>query len=151
MIIEPGRSVIGEAGITLYTVGAIKDIPNVKKYVAVDGGMFENPRYALYQSKYTLLLANRANEKCTEKVSVSGKCCESGDLIAVDVALPEAHVGDVMAVFSTGAYHYSMASNYNRNFVPPAILVNEGKADYIVKPQNYEDIIRNDVVPERLK
>ncbi len=151
LIIEPGRSVIGEAGITLYTVGAIKDIPNVKKYVAVDGGMFENPRYALYQSKYTLLLANRANEKCTEKVSVSGKCCESGDLIAVDVALPEARVGDVMAVFSTGAYHYSMASNYNRNFVPPAILVNEGKADYIVKPQNYEDIIRNDVVPERLK
>lgn len=151
LIIEPGRSVIGEAGITLYTVGAIKDIPNVKKYVAVDGGMFENPRYALYQSKYTLLLANRANEKCTEKVSVSGKCCESGDLIAVDVALPEARVGDVMAVFSTGAYHYSMASNYNRNFVPPAILVNEGKAEYIVKPQNYEDIIRNDVVPERLK
>ncbi len=151
LIIEPGRSVIGEAGITLYTVGAIKDIPNVKKYVAVDGGMFENPRYALYQSKYTLLLANRANEKCTEKVSVSGKCCESGDLIAVDVALPEARVGDVMAVFSTGAYHYSMASNYNRNFVPPAILVNKGKAEYIVKPQNYEDIIRNDVVPERLK
>ncbi len=151
LIIEPGRSVIGEAGITLYTVGAIKDIPNVKKYVAVDGGMFENPRYALYQSKYTLLLANRANEKCTEKVSVSGKCCESGDLIAVDVALPEARVGDVMAVFSTGAYHYSMASNYNRNFVPPAILVNEGKEDYIVKTQNYEDIIRNDVVPEKLK
>ena len=87
LVIEPGRSIVGEAGITLYTVGAIKEIHGVKKYVAVDGGMFDNPRYALYQSKYTVLLANRANEKCVEKVSVAGKCCESGDLIAVDVAL----------------------------------------------------------------
>lgn len=151
LVIEPGRSIIGEAGITLYTVGAIKDIPNVKKYVAVDGGMFENPRYALYQSKYSVLLANRANDECTEKVTISGKCCESGDLIAVDVALPQAKSGDIMAVLSTGAYHYSMASNYNRNFVPPAVLVNNGNAEYIIKPQNYEDIVRNDVIPERLK
>ena len=151
LVIEPGRSIVGEAGITLYTVGAIKEITGIKKYVAIEGGMFENPRYALYQSKYTVLLANRANEECTEKVSVAGKCCESGDLVAVDVPLPKAESGDIMAVLSTGAYNYSMASNYNRNFIPPAVLVNNGKADYIIKPQNYEDLVRNDVIPERLK
>ncbi len=151
LLIEPGRSIVGEAGITLYTVGAIKDIPGIKKYVAIDGGMFDNPRYALYQSKYTVLLANRVNEECTEKVTIAGKCCESGDLIAVDVPLPEAKRGDIAAVLSTGAYNYSMASNYNRNFIPPAILVKDGEADYIVKPQTYDDLIRNDVVPGRLK
>lgn len=150
LLIEPGRSIIAEAGITLYTVGAIKNIPGIKKYVAIDGGMFESPRYALYQSKYTVLLANRANEPCTEKVSIAGKCCESGDLIAVDVPLPGAKSGDILAVLTTGAYHYSMASNYNRNFIPAAILVNEGKADYILKPQTYEDLVRNDLIPERL-
>ncbi len=113
--------------------------------------MFENPRYALYQSKYEVLLANRANEKCTERVTVAGKCCESGDIIAVDVAVPNPQSGDIMAVFSTGAYNYSMASNYNRNFVPPAILVKDGKAEYIIKPQTYEDIVRNDTVPDYLK
>ncbi len=150
LLIEPGRSIIAEARITLYTVGAIKNIPGIKKYVAIDGGMFESPRYALYQSKYTVLLANRANEPCTEKVSIAGKCCESGDLIAVDVPLPEAKSGDILAVLTTGAYHYSMASNYNRNFIPAAILVNEGKADYILKPQTYADLVRNDLIPERL-
>lgn len=151
LVIEPGRSIVGEAGVTLYTVGNIKDIKGIKKYVAVDGGMFENPRYALYQSKYTVLLANRANEPCTEKVSVAGKCCESGDLIAVDVPLPKAESGDILAVLSTGAYNYSMASNYNRNFVPAAVLVKDGKAEYIVMPQTYDDLIRNDAVPEYLK
>ncbi len=150
LIIEPGRSIIGEAGITLYTVGAIKEVQGIKKYVAVDGGMFENPRYALYQSKYTAILANRADEECNDKVTIAGKCCESGDIIAKDVNLPVAHSGDILAVLSTGAYNYSMASNYNRNFVPPAILVNEGKADYIIKPQTYKDIVRNDEIPERL-
>lgn len=151
LLIEPGRSIIGEAGVTLYTVGAIKDIPGIKKYVAIDGGMFDNPRYALYQSKYTALLANRANEECTETVSIAGKCCESGDLIAVNVAMPAAKTGDILAVLTTGAYNYSMASNYNRNFIPAAVLVNDGKADYIVKPQTYEDLVRNDVIPGRLK
>lgn len=151
LLIEPGRSVVGEAGITLYTVGAIKDIVGIKKYVAIDGGMFENPRYALYQSKYTALLANRANEPCTEKVTIAGKCCESGDLIAVDVPLPEAHSGDILAVLTTGAYNYSMASNYNRNFIPAAVLVNNGEAEYIIRPQTYEDLVRNDLLPERLK
>ena len=151
LFLETGRSIFSEAGITFYTVRAKKDIAGVKKYVAVDGGMFDNPRYALYQSKYTALLANRAAEPATEKVSIAGKCCESGDLIAVDVALPKANSGDVLAVLTTGAYNYSMASNYNRNFIPPAILVNCGKAEYIIKPQSYEDLTRNDCIPERLK
>ncbi len=151
LLIEPGRSIVAEAGITLYTVGAIKDIPGVKKYVAVDGGMFDNPRYALYQSKYTALLANRASEEATEIVSIAGKCCESGDLIAVNVNLPKANAGDLLAVLSTGAYNYSMAMNYNRNLIPPCVLVKDGEGEYIVKPQSYEDLNRNDVVPTRLQ
>ena len=150
LLIEPGRSIVGEAGITLYTVGAIKDIPGVKKYVAIDGGMFDNPRYALYESKYTAILANRADEESTEIVSIAGKCCESGDIIAVNIPLPKAQSGDILAVFSTGAYNYSMAMNYNRNKIPPCVLVREGKGEYIVRPQTYEDIARNDVIPTRL-
>ena len=150
LLIEPGRSIVGEAGVTLYTVGAIKEIPGVKKYVAIDGGMFDNPRYALYESKYTALLANRANEECTELVTIAGKCCESGDIIAVNVPMPKAESGDILAVLSTGAYNYSMAMNYNRNKIPPCVLVNEGKGEYIVRPQSYEDIARNDVIPMRL-
>lgn len=129
LVVEPGRSIVGEAGITLYTVGTIKEIPGVKKYVAVDGGMFDNPRYALYQAKYTPVLASRAAEKATEVVSVAGKCCESGDLIAVNVNLPKAESGDILAILSTGAYNYSMAMNYNRNLIRLAILVREGRAD----------------------
>lgn len=151
LLVEPGRSVVGEAGVTLYTVGAVKDIPGVKKYVAVDGGMFENPRYALYQAKYTAVLAGRAREKATERVSIAGKCCESGDIVCADVQLPPARRGDILAVLSTGAYNYSMASNYNRNLVPPVVLVKDGQADYIVKPQSYEDLVRNDAVPARLR
>ena len=151
LFVEPGRSIIGEAGITLYTVGAIKDIPAVKKYVAIDGGMFDNPRYALYESKYTPILANRASEECTEIVSIAGKCCESGDIIAVNISLPKAETGDILAILSTGAYNYSMAMNYNRNKIPPCILVNKGEAEYIVRPQTYEDIVRNDVIPQRLQ
>lgn len=149
--IEPGRSIVGEAGITLYTVGAIKEIPGIRKYLAVDGGMFENPRYALYQSKYTAVLANRLGETPCERVAIAGKCCESGDLIGTNFNLPKAKTGDILAVLSTGAYNYSMASNYNRNFIPPVVLVKDGKAEYIVKPQTYEDLIRNDVLPLRLK
>ena len=151
LVLEPGRSLIAEAGITLYTVGNIKEIPNIKKYVAVDGGMFDNPRYALYQAKYTAILANRANEAADEIVSVAGKCCESGDIVCADVKLPTVRPGDILAILSTGAYNFSMASNYNRNFIPGVILVKDGKADYIVKPQTYEDLTRNDVIPERLK
>lgn len=151
LLIEPGRSIVAEAGITLYTVGAIKDIPGVKKYVAIDGGMFDNPRYALYQSKYTAVLANRAAEEPTEIVSIAGKCCESGDIIAVNVPLPKSQSGDIIAVLSTGAYNYSMAMNYNRNKIPPCVLVNNGQAEYIVRPQSYEDLTRNDVIPIRMQ
>ena len=149
LLLEPGRSIIGEAGVTLYTVGAIKEIPGVKKYVAVDGGMFDNPRYALYEAKYTPLLANRATEENTELVTIAGKCCESGDIIAANVYLPKAETGDILAVLSTGAYNYSMAMNYNRNKIPPCVLVHEGQAEYIVRPQTYEDLVRNDVLPQR--
>lgn len=150
LLMEPGRSIVGEAGVTLYTVGAIKDIPGIKKYVAIDGGMFDNPRYALYQSKYTVVKASGMNEDYTQKVSIAGKCCESGDLIAVDVNLPEVESGDVLAVLATGAYNYSMASNYNRNMIPEVVLVKDGKAETIVKKQSYADLVRNDVLPERL-
>ena len=151
LCIEPGRSIVGEAGITLYTVGSIKEIKGIKKYLAVDGGMFESPRYCLYGSKYEAMLANRATEEACELVSIAGKCCESGDLIGENFNLPKAKSGDILAVFSTGAYHYSMASNYNRNLVPPVLLVGDGKAEYLVKPQTYEDLVRNDVLPESLK
>lgn len=144
-MIEPGRSIVGEAGVTLYSVGAIKEIKDLKKYVSIDGGMTDNIRPALYDAKYEVVLANRATEKSEEIVTIAGKCCESGDIIAKDVALPKAQRGDIVAVFTTGAYNYSMASNYNRNLLPPVVFVKDGKSAYAVKPQTYEDIIRNDV------
>lgn len=151
LILEPGRSIVGEAGITLYTVGAIKDIKGIKKYISVDGGMFEAPRYALYEAAYEAVLANRMNEKKCETVTVAGKCCESGDMVVAKTELPEAKSGDILAVLTTGAYHYSMASNYNRNPVPPVVLVNGGKSDYIVKPQTYKDIMARDAMPAWLE
>jgi diaminopimelate decarboxylase len=151
LIFEPGRSVVGEAGTTLYTVGAVKDIKKVKKYISVDGGMFENPRYALYEAKYEAMLANRALEKPVETVTVAGKCCESGDMLVKDAFLPKAEPGDILAVFSTGAYNYSMAGNYNRNRIPPMVLVKDGKADYIIRPQTYDELLSRDVCPERLE
>ena len=151
IIVEPGRSIVGEAGITLYTVGAVKDFPGVRKYVAVDGGMFENPRYALYESRYSAMIANKADKPADEVVTIAGKCCESGDLIGKDMPLQHAETGDILAVFSTGAYNYSMASNYNLNAVPPVVLVDGDKAGYIVKPQTYRDLLRNNTVPEWMK
>ena len=145
LILEPGRSIVGEAGITLYTAGSIKEIKGIKNYVAVDGGMFDNPRFALYQAKYTVEAAERMNDKKVKYYTVAGKCCESGDLIAEDCPLPELKEGEILAVFSTGAYNYSMASNYNRNRIPPVVIVKDGKSRYAVKPQTYEDLIRNDV------
>ena len=145
LIFEPGRSIVGEAGVTLYTAGRIKNIPDVKDYVSVDGGMFENPRFALYQAKYTVLSANKMLDKCDKKYTISGKCCESGDVIAEDVMLPKTEEGDLLAVLSTGAYNYSMASNYNRNLIPPVVLVKDKTVKYIVKPQTLDDLIRNDV------
>ncbi|HEX3032760.1 MAG TPA: diaminopimelate decarboxylase [Bacillota bacterium] len=148
--VEPGRSIVGNAGTTLYTIGSVKHIPGVRTYVAVDGGMTDNPRPALYQAQYEALLANRANEQEQEVVSVAGKCCESGDMLIWDIQLPEVHSGDILAVACTGAYNYSMSSNYNRLARPAVVLVNEGRGDVIVKRENGEDLTRNDVVPARL-
>lgn len=151
IIVEPGRSIIGTAGTTLYTIGSIKEIPGIRKYVAVDGGMADNPRPALYQARYEAVLANRANEETTETVSVTGKCCESGDMLIWDIDLPTIKSGDLLAVTCTGAYNYSMSSNYNRLPRPGAVLVAGGQADNIVKRETYEDLLRNDVLPARLK
>ena len=148
--VEPGRSIVGEAGTTLYTVGTSKDIPGVRKYVAVDGGMTDNPRPALYESKYEAVLANRANEAAQETVSVAGKCCESGDMLIWDLDLPKVESGDLLAVACTGAYNYSMASNYNRIRRPAVVFVNDGQGDVVVRRETYQDIIQNDLVPARI-
>ncbi len=148
LIVEPGRSIIAEAGVTLYTVGAIKQFENGKKYLAIDGGMFENPRYALYESEYSAINCNKADEVQDEIVSLAGKCCESGDIVAKDIPMQKSEVGDIVAVMSTGAYNYSMSSNYNLNKIPPVVLVDGDKADYIVKPQTYQDLVRNNCTPE---
>jgi diaminopimelate decarboxylase len=149
--VEPGRSIVGDAGTTLYTIGTTKDIPGVRKYVAVDGGMTDNPRPALYQSEYEAMLANRANDANEEVVSIAGKCCESGDMLIWDIKLPKVNVGDILAVSCTGAYNYAMASNYNRIRRPAVVFVKDGQADLVVKRESFEDIVGNDVIPERLK
>ncbi len=149
--IEPGRSIIGDAGTTLYTIGTYKDIPSVRKYISIDGGMTDNPRYALYGSKYEAMIANRANEPTEEIVTVAGKCCESGDIIIKDVSLPNAISGDILAVSCTGAYNYAMASNYNRLRRPAVVFVHDGQADIAVKRETLEDIICQDVIPGRLQ
>lgn len=151
IIVEPGRSIVGTAGTTLYTVGTIKHIPGIRTYVAVDGGMADNPRPALYQAKYEAILANKAAGVEEEKVSITGKCCESGDMLIWDIKLPTVKSGDILAVSSTGAYNYSMSSNYNRLPKPAVVLVQNGQADVIVKRETYEDLVRNDLLPERLK
>ncbi|MBF7082048.1 diaminopimelate decarboxylase [Desulfallas sp. Bu1-1] len=150
VMVEPGRSISGPAGTTLYTVGAVKEIPGIRKYVAVDGGMADNPRPAMYQSRYEALVANRAAEEPQETVSIAGKCCESGDMLIWDINLPAVNPGDILAVSATGAYNYSMSMNYNRLPRPAMVLVRDGEADVIVARETYEDLIRNDVVPERL-
>lgn len=149
--VEPGRSIIGEAGTTLYTVGTMKEIPGIRKYVSVDGGMTDNPRPALYDAKYEAMLANRANEACEETVSIAGKCCESGDMLIWDLELPKVRTGDLLAVSCTGAYNYAMASNYNRIRRPAVVFVKDGEADVVVKRESFGDIARNDVIPARLQ
>ncbi len=145
ILMEPGRSIVADAGMTLYTVGTLKEIKGFKTYVSVDGGMADNPRYALYNSPYTVMLANRATEENDCVCTVAGRCCESGDLIQENVALPTPKRKDTVAVFTTGAYNFSMASNYNR--LPRPALVMLGKdSDYIaVKRETFEDLIRNDL------
>ncbi|KPV56642.1 diaminopimelate decarboxylase [Paenibacillus sp. A3] len=148
---EPGRSIVGDAGTTLYTIGTYKDIPGVRKYVAVDGGMTDNPRPALYEAQYEAMLANRASEANEEVVSIAGKCCESGDMLIWDVSLPQARTGDLLAVACTGAYNYAMSSNYNRIRRPAVVFVKDGEADIVVKRESFEHLLGNDVVPERMR
>ena len=172
LLLEPGRSIVGEAGTTLYTVNAVKRIEGVRTYVSVDGGMADNPRVALYQAEYEAALANRmavrgqegldslespaspatpATSDSCETVSVAGNCCESGDMLVWDVAMPRPEVGDTLAVFCTGAYNYSMASNYNRYPRPAVVLVRDGRADVIVERETYTDLVAHDLVPARLR
>lgn len=144
VILEPGRSLVAAAGVTLYTVGSVKEIPGFKNYISVDGGMPDNPRYALYQSQYTALIANRAKEPRDYRATIAGRCCESGDLIGEKMEIQHAKRGDILAVLVTGAYNYSMASNYNRIPRPPVILIRDGKASVAVRRETYEDLCRND-------
>jgi diaminopimelate decarboxylase len=143
--IEPGRSIAAPAGITLYKVGARKEIPGVRTYISVDGGMCDNPRYILYQSEYEAVVANKAAEERSERVTIAGKCCESGDLIGENMPLQHAESGDIIAVLATGAYNYSMSSNYNRLQKPAVVMLKDGKARVAVKRETLDDIIRNDV------
>jgi len=144
ILLEPGRSIVADAGMTLYTVTGTKDIPGFKNYAAVDGGMSDNPRFALYQSDYTALLASRMNEKSDFVCTVAGCCCESGDLIQEDVVLPKPKRGDTLAILTTGAYNYSMASNYNRIPRPPVVMLTE-KGSYIaVRRETLADLLTYD-------
>jgi len=145
VLFEPGRSIVGGAGLTLYTVMAKKVIPNIRTYVLIDGGMCDNPRYALYHSRYEALIANKADQERCERVTIGGKCCESGDLIGEDMPLQTAENGDTLAVLATGAYNYSMASNYNRNPRAEIVMVKDGEARVIVRRESYEDMARNDI------
>ena len=152
VVIEPGRSIAAEAGLSLYTIGSIKDIRDIRKYVSVDGGMTDNIRPALYQAEYEGLVANKASEPKDDKVTICGKCCESGDILIKDCMITgTAKAGDLFAMFSTGAYGFSMASNYNSNPIPAVVLVKDGKSELIVKRQSYDDMIKNQLMPEMLK
>ncbi|MFF2448731.1 diaminopimelate decarboxylase [Neobacillus sp. NPDC058068] len=143
--IEPGRSLVGDAGITLYQVGSSKDVPGVRKYLAVDGGMSDNIRPALYQAKYEAVLAKQPLAQPNETVSIAGKCCESGDMLIWDLPLPETEEEEILAVFCTGAYGYSMSNNYNRIPRPAVVFVENGKATLVVKRESYEDLVRLDL------
>jgi len=145
LMVEPGRSIVGPAGVTLYTVGAIKRIPGVRTYISVDGGMYENPRPALYGARYEAVLANRLLDIPTDNLTIAGRCCESGDVLIWEAPLPPVKPGDLLAVFATGAYTYSMASNYNRFPRPAVVLAGGGRARLIVERETYEDLIRKDL------
>lgn len=145
VLLEPGRSIVADAGLTIYTAGSTKSIPGYKNYVPVDGGMTDNPCYALYGSKYTVYLANRANEEANFRCDVVGRCCESGDIIQPNVLLPEPKRGDLIAVCTTGAYNYSMASNYNRIPRPPVVMLSGGKPTLAVRRETVDDLTALDM------
>ncbi len=146
LTIEPGRSIVANAGITLYKVGAIKEIPDVRKYISVDGGMTDNIRPALYGAKYDCLIANRVEDSQTEVVTIAGKCCESGDILIKDATLPVAKEGDLLAILTTGAYGFSMASNYNKIPKAAVVMVAKGKSRLVYKRESYDDLIKNELI-----
>ncbi|KAB8316954.1 diaminopimelate decarboxylase [Tolypothrix campylonemoides VB511288] len=151
LLSEPGRSLIGTACVTAYTIGSSKVVPEIRTYVAVDGGMSDNPRPITYQSVYRAVVANRLSAPLTETVTIAGKHCESGDIVIKDAQVPKTEPGDILVVMATGAYNYSMASNYNRLPRPAAVIVANGEANLILQRETYQDLIQQDRLPERLK
>lgn len=150
LLLEPGRIIVAEAGIMLYTVGMVKHISGLRTYIGVDGGMMDNPRVALYGGKYEALLANRADAPPDGTFAIAGRACEQGDVLGLSFQLPKPEIGDILAMPTAGAYQYSMASNYNRVPVPAVVLTRYGKSSVIVKRQTYEDIVQYDRVPNWL-
>ncbi len=151
LMCEPGRSLVGPTCVTAYTLGSRKEVPEIRTYLAVDGGMSDNPRPITYQSVYRAVVANRMSAPLTETVTIAGLHCESGDILIKDIQLPQTDPGDILVVMSTGAYNYSMASNYNRVPRPAAVLVKDGEAKVILQRETYQDLVRQDRLPERLK
>lgn len=151
LFIEPGRSIISTAGVTLYTLGSSKQVPKGKKYVAVDGGMADNARPSMYQAEYFAQIANKPDYELANTVTIAGRFCESGDILIKGIKLPEIEEGDILCVYNTGAYNYSMSSNYNRVQKPAMVILNEGHADVIIKRESLKDLIEHDVIPDRLK
>ena len=151
VFLEPGRSIISTAGVTLYTLGSSKQVPQGKKYVAVDGGMADNIRPAMYEAEYIAQIVNKPDFELSQNVTIAGRFCESGDILIKDINLPEIEEGDILCVFNTGAYNYSMASNYNRVQKPAMVLVNNSQSDIIVNRETLEDLISKDIVPDRLR
>ena len=151
LFIEPGRSIISTAGVTLYTLGSSKQVPKGKKYVAVDGGMADNARPSMYQAEYFAQIVNKPDYELANTVTIAGRFCESGDILIKEIKLPEIEEGDILCVYNTGAYNYSMSSNYNRVQKPAMVLVNDGHDDIIIKRESVKDLIEHDVIPDRLK
>lgn len=149
--IEPGRSIISTSGVTLYTAGSSKQVPNGRKYVAIDGGMADNPRPSMYQAKYIAEVVNKPHNNDFEEVTIAGRYCESGDILIENISLPPLEAGDIICVYNTGAYNYSMASNYNRVEKSAMVLVNNSQSDMIVSRESLDDLIVHDIIPDRLK
>jgi len=145
LMVEPGRSIVGTAGLTLYTIGNIKRIPGIKDYLFVDGGMADNPRPMMYQSQYTFANATRPHDPATQTYTIAGKYCESGDILAKDIPLPETHIGDTLVVYDTGAYNYSMASHYNRNPKPATVIIEDTNHRLLIRRETFDDLMQYDM------
>ena len=151
VFLEPGRSIISTSGVTLYTIGSSKQVPKGRKYIAIDGGMADNPRPSMYQAEYYAEIANNKTDAELEKVTVAGRFCESGDILIKEIELPEPQEGDILCVYNTGAYNYSMASNYNRVQKPAMVLVNNSNSDIIITRESLDDLVAHDRIPGRLQ